>query len=166
MQHLSKIISNLIIAFTLIIGVSCNAEDQHSHYEGFYKYKDSWSGDDRILKITKDKDSFLLHEDDKVIPLEKTKDGFKAQDQLVKLSSDKQTLYLFSQELPRVTKAFAENLIKKQEDDKKLCKKLDKEAAKMAKEIKDKDRWNSYVDSLKDLTPKGCILINNGRRWF
>ena len=162
-----KNLFTLVLACTLLSACGGN---KHDSFLGKYEYTNNFDKSQKILEVSKDGDAFLLNFDltkkNDFRPLTKTKDSLQYNGDAVSLSADKNTIYIRKINAKRVSDEYATTFLNKVIADKKLCKELDAEAKQSSKQIKDSAAWDAYRAELQNRKPNGCILVNDGARFF
>lgn len=140
----------------------CN--EKYDEFVGVYE--NYWERRMHFVRISKNGDGYLIRYGKfNPAPLEVTDTGLKYNGALLALSKDKKTLHVGRGKFPRVTDEYEKEVALAIKTRKQHCDNLDAEAKRKSKEIKDKDTWNRYVDDLQKRRPKGCWLVNDGKRW-
>jgi len=158
MKHLKLIIISLLSV--LIYGCGQN---NHDNFLGKYQYTDEFSNTIKILKISKDGDTFLLTDNKKKpLPMKKTNDGLEVNNIVLGISEDKNVLYFSgffsSNQATRITDAEEKQIIAEQAAN-ELCKKLELEAALIKLDLSfKKDLLKKRITAIQKRAPQGCII--------
>ena len=160
-----KVKITAMIALSILIAACGESQDKAV---GLYKYKNQYTGTEKIAEVKKDGDAYLFIENvlqnGNAIALTNSDDGLSYRSMQLKISEDGNTIYFGPINGTRISADEFKSKLDAIESNKKACNELREEVIANDKTMKNEE-WNSYVKSLSDKMPNDCRIAEASRRW-